>query len=94
IGFYDLGEQRKMGVYMGMIERNTAKLSMEWLDGSYKANAEVALLPDGQEIEGTWWNRSSESLKMPLKLQYVSDEMPFWLQEDDFQSFARFLKTK
>ncbi|MBC8172000.1 MAG: toll/interleukin-1 receptor domain-containing protein [Anaerolineae bacterium] len=94
IGFYDLGEQRKIGVYVGMVEGNTAKLSLEWLNENYKANAEVALSPDGQKISGVWWNRNAEEVKIPLKLQYVSDEMPVWLNEDNFQPFNRFLKFK
>lgn len=93
IGFYNLNEPRKIGVYIGMVERNKAKLSLEWLDGGHKADAEVELSPDGQTISGFWWNRPSDNLKLPIKLQYVSDEMPFWLNDEDFQPFARFLRS-
>lgn len=94
IGFYDYGSgNRKVGVYIGVIKSKVFEYKWKWLSNQLSGNGRMELSEDGQQLSGMWWNDKNKEESEPVAYQRVSDKMPEWLTEEDFSTYATFLKS-
>ena len=53
----------------------------------------MTLSKDGRELKGNWWYGDNVKERVPVRYVRISDEMPAWLEEEDFAEFASFLAS-
>ena len=96
IGFYDYGSgNRKVGIYSGVIKDRVFDYKWKWLNDQLSGGGKMTLSKDGQELAGNWWNdknMNKDDLQQ-VGYQRVSDKMPDWVKEQDFEAYSSFLKN-
>jgi len=93
IGFYDYGSgNRKVGIYIGNIKDNIFEYKWKWINDQLSGNGRMKLSEDGQELSGEWWNDKNKKDSESVGYQRVSDKMPDWVKEQDFETYSSFLK--
>lgn len=96
IGFYDYGSgNRKVGVYIGSIKDKIFDYKWKWLNDQISGGGRMELSEDGQELLGEWWNDKNMNKKDFQSVIYkrVSDKMPDWIKDQDFENYSGFLKN-
>jgi hypothetical protein len=86
VGFYNLGRgDRKLGVYRGHIHNRVVEYHWKWLDGAHQGYGQMTLSPDGDRLSGEWWFGKEKDKVTHVGYRRISDEMPSWLSENDFE---------
>ncbi|GAB1538057.1 hypothetical protein NUACC21_07140 [Scytonema sp. NUACC21] len=85
IGFYDFGQKRKIGVYIGYLKGRTFEYKWRWLDRNLNGYGRLTLSDDGNKLSGSWWYGKKEVDVEHVGYQYISNEMPLWLNKVDFK---------
>lgn len=92
VGIYDYGTgSRKVGVYLGRILDRVFEYSWKWLDGKYSGYGHMTLSDDGQRLSGEWWYGKKQGQIEHVGYHRISNKMPQWLNEKDFEEFIGFL---
>ena len=86
IGFYNLGRgNQKLGVYRGHIHNRVVEYHWRWLNGTYQGYGQMTLSPDGERLSGEWWFGKKKDKVTHVGYNKISDDMPSWLSESDFE---------
>lgn len=95
VGFYDYGSgSRKVGVYIGSIINGVFEYKWKWLNDQLSGHGWMRLSEDARELSGEWWNEKNNN-KEDLQLvgyKRISNKMPEWITEQDFDMYSSFLK--
>jgi len=85
VGYYNLGRgNQKLGKYEGYIDNRVFDYHWRWLDGTHEGYGQMTLSPDGQRLSGEWWFGKQKDEVAHVGYRRISDEMPAWLAESDF----------
>lgn len=96
VGFYDYGSgKRKVGVYIGSIVNGVFEYKWKWLNDQLSGYGRMKLSEDGQELLGEWRNERNNNKEdfQPVGYKKISNKMPEWLTDKDFEAYSSFLKT-
>ena len=85
VGFYDFGQRRKTGVYLGYLKGRTLDYEWRWLDQKLNGCGRMTLSDNGSHLSGSWWYGKKEIDVEHVGYQYLSSKMPEWLSKADFK---------
>ncbi len=94
VGYYHIDEiplMRKVGVFWGTITGDTADFEWRWLDGSFYGRAVAQSPVNATELSLGFWSEQDPDTHTTVHLTFVSEDMPGWVSDDDFDAFAEFL---
>lgn len=92
VGFYDYGSgNRKVGVYLGTMENGVFEYQWKWLNGQLEGHGRITLTRNGNCLSGKWWYGKNDSIAEQVDYNRVSDKMPIWLDDRDFEEYRDFL---
>jgi len=91
VGFYNFDGRNKIaGVYIGKLTGRSFEYSWKWLDDDDEGegHGRMMLSIDSKRLSGEWW--CSDDIDDIEHLGYirVSDDMPSWLNDSDFENFS------
>ena len=95
VGIYDYGSQsKKVGVYQGTFADGIFYYEWKWLRGPFMGAGRMTLSNDGKRLVGEWWYGDRRKETEEVEYRRVSQKMPPWLQEEDFQEYEEYLRNK
>ena len=89
VSIYNYGHKRKTGVLIGSIDNGVFEFEWRWFELGFSGYGRRKLANDGRLLLGVWWYENKENLIEHVGYRYVSDEMPNWIFESDFDEFAK-----
>lgn len=89
IGFYDYGgKKRKTGMYLGTLKEHIFKYEWRWLvDEPLQGYGRMTLSEEGLRLTGIWWYKGDRMNTHLAVYSYLSDEMPSWIDDKDFEEY-------
>ena len=94
VGFNDSGTGfEKVSIFLGTVENGLFVFKWKTLNGKFSGYGKLMLSNDGQLLSGKYWHGTNESDAWYLQYRRVSDNMPSWLNEDDFAGYSDFFAS-
>lgn len=94
VGFYDYGTgKKKVGLYIGLINNSIFEYHWSWLERDIAGKGRMILSSDKKSISGKWWHVENPEDTENVQYHLVSNDMPKWVTEKDFEEHRNFLKT-
>jgi len=85
IGIYDYdGRKSKVGYYIGLIKARTLDYEWRWYNDELKGRGKMTLWENKTSLSGQWWYDKDENSPEHVGYEYMGDEMPSWLTDEDF----------
>jgi len=92
VGLYDFdGRKNKVGVYVGTFKDRVLEYRWKWLGGKFEGHGHMMLSNDDERLAGDWWYSKNQERVEHVGYRRVSDDMPSWLVEADFEEYDGFL---
>ncbi len=92
VGYYDYGTgTEKIGLYRGTVRDDVFEYRWRWLNGRHDGHGRMTVSADGDRLSGEWWYGKNRREVEHVGYRRVSQEMPSWLREEDFQDHYAFL---
>ncbi len=86
IGIYDYAHKKKTGYLVGKIEDDVYTFQWKWFDVDISGFGKMKIMNRNKLINGFYWYKGKENLIEHVGYTYVSDEMPNWIKESDFEA--------
>ena len=94
VGFYDYGSAtKKVGVYTGIVQDGVLQYKWRWISRDLDGNGEMRLSDDGKRLSGEWWYEDDRPDIEKVEYQRVSEKMPSWVSDADFEDYRAYFKT-
>ncbi len=92
-GFYDYGGKEKVGIYIGTMQGTIFNYRWAWLDGTLWGEGQMILSTQENTLTQYWWfqDRKQDDAAKGI-YQFVSKEMPNWLDSYDFSRYKAFFE--
>ncbi len=78
---------------MGTIDNGTLDYRWEWLQRDLEGKGQMKLSKNKQFLSGVWWYQDNPVEKEEVRYQRVSDAIPHWVSERDFELYENFLSN-
>lgn len=92
VGIYDLGYRRKVGYYLGRIDRRKYEYEWNWYNRKHNGHGFMHLVDDCQILSGRYWDEDNDT--RDVVYEYIDDKMPSWISKADLDKLWELVKNR